>query len=105
VAVERRWIKRLREGLVANLPKLTGVRVRNVSDDVASIVGVDAGECLVLFSWDFVFHKQCEVELATLWPACEQIDREMSFHVLPELSAKTPESEWPATKWWCKTNH
>lgn len=97
--MEKRWIARLREGLVVNFPKLFNVGAQY--NEKVSIIGTDDSAVLVLFSWDFVFHKQCEVQLATLWPQCDQIGVHHCFQVLPELSASMTETDWDHVKWWC----
>lgn len=97
--VEQRWIARLREGLVLNFQALYGVGA-DYAEDKSSIIGKsNSSAVLCLFSWDFVFHKQCEVELASLWPNCEQLGAQNSFHVLPEINKTMTEADWEKVKW------
>jgi hypothetical protein len=81
-----------------NFPKVTSVNMRYAADDSLEVV---EKAFLVLFSWQLQFHKQCEMEIAMLWPGHKQMGCEMAFHVLPELSSNMLESDWPQVQWWC----
>lgn len=99
-SVEAQWKKRMLTLLSTQLNKMTCYPCTTTGNSLRLATMEDAA-FLVLFSWDFEFHKACERELVMLWPEAErnQCGREVSFHPLPELGRGKKDEELTDIKW------